>query len=240
MQNKFFIFHEKSRFLFRNRPATTTTTEAPISRRRSGFRPSSQSTSSSLKQLTKPKSNEQQQPSPTASLPVPKVKLPRTQGRWSYKTTPKPRVIIRKQVDEEDLRATTEASTTESSFATILDEQGKTPVTAANAALISSGVVNAAQRKELFLAEDELDPSESEDVASISVQDQQQQAEEQILPVETLNVEISTAADLDSIYFEIATIKSPYSFQVNSFHLILIVVYLFVKYKNIEYQTLKN
>lgn len=143
-------------------------------------------------------------------------------------------------MDEEDLRATTEASTTESSFATILDEQGKTPVTAANAALISSGVVNAAQRKELFLAEDELDPSESEDVASISVQDQQQQAEEQILPVETLNVEISTAADLDSIYFEIATIKSPYSFQVNSFHLILIVVYLFVKYKNIEYQTLKN
>ncbi|XP_012224218.2 proteoglycan 4 [Linepithema humile] len=201
---------------FKNRPATTTTTETPISRRRSGFRPSSQFISTPSKQSTKPKSNDQQ-PLPTASLPVPKVKLPRTQGRWSYKTTPKPRVVIRKQVDEEDLRAsTTEASTTESSFVTILDEQGKTLVSTANAALTSPGVVNVAQRKELSLTEDELDPSESEDIASVSVQDQQQHAEEQILPAETLNVEISTAADLDNIYFEIATIKSPYTFQVGT------------------------
>ncbi|CAL1689403.1 unnamed protein product [Lasius platythorax] len=205
---------------YKNRPVTTTsTTETPISRRRSGFRPSSQSVSLLSKQSTKSKGSDQQ-PSPTASLPVPKVKLPRTQGRWSYKTTPKPRIMIRKQADEEDLRSsTTEAGTMESSFAIISDEQSKTTATTSNAASTSSGgVVNVAQRKELSFAEDELDPSESEDVASISVQVDQQQhvPAEQILPIETLNVEISTAADLDSVYFEIATIKSPYSFQVGT------------------------
>lgn len=218
--DSWFSFHQERNFtlLFRNRPVTTTsTTETPISRRRSGFRPSSQSVSSLSKQSTKSKGSDQQ-PSPTASLPVPKVKLPRTQGRWSYKTTPKPRIMIRKQADEEDLRSsTTEAGTMESSFAIISDEQSKTTATTSNAASTSSGgVVNVAQRKELSFAEDELDPSESEDVASISVQMDQQQhvPAEQILPIETLNVEISTAADLDSVYFEIATIKSPYSFQV--------------------------
>lgn len=227
------IFTEKSHplslSLFRNRPATTTTTEAPFSRRRGGFRPSGQSAGSPPKQSTKSKSSDQQ-PLPTVSLPVPKVKLPRTQGRWSYKTTPKPRVVIRKQVDEEDaLRPlSTEASTTESSFVTsFVDEQGKIPVaiaTVANSAA-SPGAVSVAQRKELSLTEDELDPSESEDI-SVSVQEQQQHAGEQILPVETLNVEISTAADLDSIYFEIATIKSPYSFQVIFLHSISMITRL--------------
>lgn len=148
---------------------------------------------------------------------LPKVKLPRTQGRWSYKTTPKPRIMIRKQVDEEDFRtSTTEQSTTESSSGAIFDDQGKTTATTINVASLSSSGVNVAQRKELSLTEDELDPSESEDVTSISIQQDQQQQHsgEQILPVETLNVEISTAADLDNTYFEIATIKSPYTFQV--------------------------
>lgn len=124
--------------------------------------------------------------------------------------------MIRKQVDEEDPRSSaTETSTTESSFVVISDEQSKTTATTSNAASTSSGGV--IQRKELSFAEDELDPSESEDVASVSVQQEQQQnVADQILPVETLNVEISTAADLDNVYFEIATIKSPYSFQVRS------------------------
>ncbi|KYN18307.1 hypothetical protein ALC57_09414 [Trachymyrmex cornetzi] len=166
---------------YKNRPATTTT-EPPITRRRSGFRPNNQSPNSPLKQLTKSK-NSDQQPSTTVSL-LPKVKLPRTQGRWSYKTTPKPRIMIRKQVDEEDLRtSTTESSTAELVPGAVFDEQGKT---------------------------------ESEDVTSVSIQQDQQNPGEQILPVETLNVEISTAADLDNVYFEIATIKSPYSFQVGT------------------------
>ncbi|KAL0125121.1 hypothetical protein PUN28_004335 [Cardiocondyla obscurior] len=198
---------------YKNRPLTTTT-ETPITRRRSSFRPSNQFANSPLKQSTKSKSNDQ--PSTTVSL-LPKVKLPRTQGRWSYKTTPKPRIMIRKQVDEEDLRAsTTESSTTDASAGAIFDEQSKTTVTVVNVPSSSSSGVNIAQRKELFLTEDELDPSESEDVASVSMQQDQQHPGEQILPVETLNVEISTAADLDNTYFEIATIKSPYTFQVGT------------------------
>lgn len=34
------------------------------------------------------------------------------------------------------------------------------------------------------------------------------------LPIETLKVEISTPADFKDTYYEIATIKSPYTFQV--------------------------
>ncbi|XP_018358392.1 PREDICTED: uncharacterized protein LOC108758102 [Trachymyrmex cornetzi] len=112
---------------YKNRPATTTT-EAPITRRRSGFRPNIQFPNSLSKQLTKSK-NSDQQSSTTVSF-LPKVKLPSTQGRWSYKTTPKPRIIICKQVDEEDLRmSTTESSTTELVPGAVFDEQGKTSAT---------------------------------------------------------------------------------------------------------------
>lgn len=34
------------------------------------------------------------------------------------------------------------------------------------------------------------------------------------LPIQTLKVEISTPANFSSVYYEIATIKSPYTFQV--------------------------
>jgi len=127
--------------------------------------------------------------------------------------------MIRKQVDEDDLRtSTTETSITESSHPIIPDEQSRSMATTTTTVISaasnpSGGIVNVAQRKELSLTEDELDPSESEDIATVSVQQDQQHPGEQILPVETLNVEISTAADLDNVYFEIATIKSPYSFQ---------------------------
>ncbi|XP_020279443.1 mucin-5B [Pseudomyrmex gracilis] len=197
---------------YKNRPATTTTTETPLTRRRSGFRPSSQSISLPSKQPARSKSSDQP-PSTPSSLPPPKVKLPRTQGRWSYKTTPKPRVMIRKQVDEEDARTSTSEPVVSESFSVTSDEQDK--MTTATTIGTAPNSVNVAQRKELTLTEDELDPSESEDVASVSVQEQQHPGE-QILPLETLNVEISTAANLDSVYFEIATIKSPYAFQVGT------------------------
>lgn len=124
--------------------------------------------------------------------------------------------MIRKQVDEEELRtSSTESPSITESSAAILDDSRATAAAAIVGAASTAGGIANAQRKELSLTEDELDPSESEDVASVSVQDQQQHSGEQILPIETLNVEISTAADQDSIYFEIATIKSPYAFQVN-------------------------
>lgn len=124
--------------------------------------------------------------------------------------------MIRKQVDEEELRTpSTENPSTTESFVTVVEDSRVTAAAATVGTASTTNGVASAQRKELSLTEDELDPSESEDVASVSVQDQQQHPGEQILPVETLNVEISTAADQDNIYFEIATIKSPYAFQVN-------------------------
>lgn len=39
-------------------------------------------------------------------------------------------------------------------------------------------------------------------------------AGERKLPIETIRVEISTPADFSDTYYEIATIKSPYTFQV--------------------------
>ncbi|XP_017884119.1 mediator of DNA damage checkpoint protein 1 [Ceratina calcarata] len=194
---------------YKNRSPPTTTTEPPVTRRRSGFRPGNQPSLPS-KQINKNKNDQQ----PVSPNPVPKLKLPRTQGRWSYKTTPKPRIAIRKQVDvEEEQRSTLETGTTESSIN--LDD-GKTTASSVSTSTTATTATTgqAAQRKiQEGVIDDELDPSESEDVASVSVQDQHA---EQILPVETLNVEISTAADSSDVYFEIATIKSPYTFQVGT------------------------
>lgn len=199
--------------------SSTTTQEPQTTRRRTSFRPSNQA-NSSPRQTNKQKSQQQQlqqqqQQQTTSTSPLPKLKLPRTQGRWSYKTTPKPRIAIRKQVDEDDLRVSTE---------TVITEQALTPGDDKASSTTSVGVVTTTttattsngQRKvpETSLSNEELDPSESEDVPNVSVQDQIHA--DQTLPIETLNVEISTAANLNDVYFEIATIKSPYTFQVNS------------------------
>ena len=136
------------------------------------------------------------------------MKLPRTQGRWSYKTTPKPRIAIRKQV-EDDNRASPTASSAPPSSPSIPEVTSVSQITT-----ISDENDPVIQRKvqEDVGYDDELDESESEDVSSVSVQEAQ--TTEQIIPAETLNVEISTPSEFNDIYFEIATIKSPYSFQV--------------------------
>lgn len=137
--------------------------------------------------------------------------MPRTQGRWSYKTTPKPRIAIRKQAEDDNKPLSTapiapsnlppQDITSVPQITTISDEQ--------------NGPVIQRKIQEGVGFDDELDESESEDVSSISIQESQ--STEQIIPAETLNVEISTPAEFNDIYFEIATIKSPYSFQVRDF-----------------------
>ncbi|XP_047355802.1 mucin-17 isoform X2 [Vespa velutina] len=197
--------------------SSTTTQEPQTTRRRTSFRPSNQA-NSSPRQTNKQKNQQpqqQQQQQTTSTSPLPKLKLPRTQGRWSYKTTPKPRITIRKQVDEDDPRVSTE---------TVITEQASTPGDDKASSTTSVGVITTTttattsngQRKapEMSLSNEELDPSESEDVPHVSVQDQIHA--DQTLPIETLNVEISTAANLNDVYFEIATIKSPYTFQVGT------------------------
>ncbi|GAB0086900.1 uncharacterized protein DMENIID0001_011120 [Sergentomyia squamirostris] len=106
-----------------------------------------------------------------------KFKLNRTPGRWQYKTTPKPRVNIRKSTDDPKETATE--------------------------------IING----ELRINDDgDLDgqPSLTGDI----LQDDGSNGIDKPLPVETLKVEISTPADFADVYYEIATIKSPYTFQV--------------------------
>ncbi|XP_059608924.1 uncharacterized protein LOC132256494 [Phlebotomus argentipes] len=105
-----------------------------------------------------------------------KFKLNRTPGRWQYKTTPKPRVNIRKSTDE--LKET------------------------------ATEAINGEVRGD----DGDLDgqPSLTGDI----LQDDGRNGIEKPLPVETLKVEISTPADFADVYYEIATIKSPYTFQV--------------------------
>lgn len=200
-------------FDLRNRQITTTTEGAPTTRRRSSFRPSNNQPS-----LPAKLSKSRPETSAPSSNPVPKIKLPRTQGRWSYKTTPKPRIAIRKQAeDDERLPLTPESSP-------LRTNDASTPLTNGGSEERSLSTPPSSQRKiQEGSFDDELDPSETEEVSVVQEQQQQQSAQqqpqqqlaEQILPVETLNVEISTPADFDDIYFEIATIKSPYAFQVN-------------------------
>lgn len=62
----------------------------------------------------------------------------------------------------------------------------------------------------------------SESVASIV--DDESSTENKLdtpFPLETIKVEISTPPDFKDIYYEIATIKSPYTFQVSVFILLL-------------------
>ncbi|GJQ83927.1 hypothetical protein Trydic_g8667 [Trypoxylus dichotomus] len=119
-----------------------------------------------------------------------KFKLNRSPGRWQYKTTPKPRISIRKQGDGEEG-----------------DIQQDSPVVSG-----SNDVVTPQARS---------DENEglvgSESIASIV--DDGSETDNKLdnaFPLETIKVEISTPPDFKDIYYEIATIKSPYTFQVGS------------------------
>lgn len=67
---------------------------------------------------------------------------------------------------------------------------------------------------------DDVDSLEgSESIATIIDDDSatENRVDSPSLPLETLKVEISTPPDFKDIYYEIATIKSPYTFQVSAF-----------------------
>ncbi|KAK4886954.1 hypothetical protein RN001_003225 [Aquatica leii] len=125
-----------------------------------------------------------------ASTSVYKFKLNRAPGRWQYKTTPKPRVTIRKQNDDEPMNTT-------SSYSDV------------------NGI------NDYVTPQSKMDDVErlvgSESIASII--DDENSTENKIdnpYPLETLKVEISTPPDFKDTYYEIATIKSPYTFQIGS------------------------
>lgn len=156
-------------------------------------------------------SNTEQSDGSTSSLY--KFKLNRQPGRWQYKTSPKPRVTIRKQ-SSDDLHPHVETVTSVHEGLSVSSNgddanDGQTHgdlqiVSASSPAdsrsdsdtdLDSSGSING----------DVLDDTDTLDNSIVSKK----------LPIETLKVEISTPADFKDTYYEIATIKSPYTYQVS-------------------------
>lgn len=123
-----------------------------------------------------------------AATSVYKFKLNRQQnsGRWQYKTSPKPKVTIRKMNDDEQT----------------------TPMSAEEP---SSNDLSLQARSDNDL---ELSGSQS-GPGTLLDNDTEDNSIEKSPPIETLKVEISTPADFRDVYYEIATLKSPYTFQVN-------------------------
>lgn len=147
---------------------------------RRGFKPRAQ-----------PSPVEQVTPAPSTSLY--KFKLNRTpgSGRWQYKTSPKPKVTIRKATSEEELQQTTPNNNP------LLDDTQLNDISP-----------QARSDNDLELSGSQSGPG------TLLDNDTEDNSIEKLPPVETLKVEISTPADFSDVYYEIATIKSPYTFQV--------------------------
>ncbi|XP_053685724.1 uncharacterized protein LOC128735254 [Sabethes cyaneus] len=134
----------------------------------------------------------------TTSTSLYKFKLNRSPGRWQYKSPPKPTVNIRKQ-----------------------SAKPKDPVeNLATAPVYDSSVQNNdisqnPDHQENVDTDADLDQSGSVNGNVLNDAENDNQIERRY-PIETIKVEISTPADFKDTYFEIATIKSPYTFQVGT------------------------
>lgn len=131
----------------------------------------------------------------------------RAPGRWQYKTSPKPRVTIRKQAgdDSPQLAATVAAPTAQQESQqqqqqqTTYQQDNDIPIARSDDTdLDSSPSINGDVLNDAETLENAIDHKKQP-------------------PVETLKVEISTPVNFKDTYYEIATIKSPYTFQVNSY-----------------------
>ncbi|XP_039294492.1 LOW QUALITY PROTEIN: uncharacterized protein LOC111044132 [Nilaparvata lugens] len=118
-----------------------------------------------------------------------KFKLSRPSGRWQYKTTPKPRIQIRRQDNdlENNHNAAQQQLTTTADQSTSSDLEGSNSEVGSAVDQLLDQAVNSGG-----------------------------QAAEPTVTAETIKVEISTPADFKDTYYEIQTIKSPYTFQVGT------------------------
>ncbi|CAG2053507.1 unnamed protein product [Timema podura] len=173
------------------------------SSRRGGFRPTTSATTTTTTQGDtftrrgyKPRVQSSSVDSSSSSSSLYKFKLNRpggNAGRWQYKTTAKPRISIRKQ-----------------------PEDGLDNVTLASPSVQQPNIIEARSRSD---DDDQGLPMSPVDVELMSSEPERGQDKDvDALPVvaETIKVEISTPADFKDIYYEIATIKSPYTFQVGT------------------------
>uniref|UniRef100_T1PE75 DUF4758 domain-containing protein n=1 Tax=Musca domestica TaxID=7370 RepID=T1PE75_MUSDO len=154
---------------------TTTTTEASVKR---AFKPKLQISNPDLE------SNN--------NLHI--TKLNRTPGRWQYKTSPKPRVSIRKPSVEVN------GPLGLANVSSVYPEASLNDNFPNNNFLNGNGIYN----------QSDLDFEGSQNGAvlnNIAPEGKQKYF------TETINVEISTPADFKDTYYEIATIKKPFTFQ---------------------------
>lgn len=115
------------------------------------------------------------------------LKLNRRPGRWQYKSSPKPKVNIRKAT----ANTTRNVLSTEAFNDTTLEMDEKNQI---QKAINLGRDLDAVGSQNTLIADDEIKAKNF---------------------VQTLNVEISTPSNFEDIYYEIATIKSPFIFQVN-------------------------
>lgn len=147
-----------------------------------------------FKPRLQPSSVEQITPSPSTSIY--KFKLNRTPGRWQYKTSPKPKVTIRKMNNDEDGHTTPNPNP-------LLDD-------------LQSNDVSLQSRSDNDL---ELSGSQNSPGALLE-NDPDDNSIEKPSPVETIKVEISTPSDFKDIYYEIATLRTTYTIQVTNLHIL--------------------
>ncbi|XP_047122087.1 mucin-3A [Schistocerca piceifrons] len=135
----------------------------------------------------------------SAGTSVYKFKLNRPSGRWQYKTTPKPRVTIRRGQQEDEENGVAPA---------------QLPPLQPEPQALSRADTDADHDLEGPLPQGETEQQlASEDRATL-VSNPDGDASPPV--AETIKVEISTPADFRDVYYEIATIKSPYTFQVGT------------------------
>lgn len=136
--------------------------------------------------------------SSTTTTSLYKFKLNRSPGRWQYKSPPKPTVNIRKHPgskkssDGVENLTTAPISDTSVQYNDISQNPDHSEKVDTDADLDQSGSVNG----------NVLNDAENDNQI------------ERRYPIETVKVEISTPVDFKDTYYEIATIKSPYTFQV--------------------------
>lgn len=172
------------------------------SQRKNGYRASSNPATNDANGYTrrgyKPRVQSSSVDTASASTSLYKFKLARPPGRWQYKTTPKPRVNIRKQNEDE---------------AALYDNMTLTTTQQPQPQFNPAA-------SELKARSD--DPDQEPTGSDVGVTSVKSDDSEQPPPVaETIKIEISTPADFKDTYYEIATIKSPYTFQVTLFFKLL-------------------
>lgn len=145
----------------------------------------------------------------------------RQPGRWQYKTSPKPRVTIRKQngsgggdAENDGVIAVTPTYETAALHEDQQNENGAAngQVHISTSSSSSSSSSNGENRNE----DGDLESSGSVNGDVLNDDETIDNIiENKKFPIETLKVEISTPADFKDTYYEIATIKSPYTYQVS-------------------------